>query len=75
MDDTFKHTELKHEGDVTPKPMPCPHCGGDCSWYPAGGGIDNPFTYFVLCSKCGAQTKRHETLEEAVSAWNARVGR
>jgi len=58
-----------------PDLLPCPFCGGDCSCNPFGGSISEPFTFFVICHKCGAQTRRYGTAEQAIAAWNTRADR
>lgn len=54
---------------------PCPFCGthetseGDC----VGVNNLNDLTFWVSCSKCGADGPREETEAEAIAAWNRRA--
>lgn len=45
---------------------PCPFCGGNAY-------IGNGRTW-VRCVECGAETGCYDTEEEAIEAWNRRVG-
>ena len=48
---------------------PCPFCG----WGTIvdGGGF---FSHACECNACHAKTKNYKTWEEAIEAWNRRVG-
>lgn len=55
----------------------CPWCGGEAEireieghYTPSG---QMPSTYYVDCSKCGAEAPNDGTLEEAIASWNTRV--
>jgi hypothetical protein len=50
---------------TAPRPLGCPFCGGK-------GLIAQPWMS-VTCDQCGARSAMHETTEDAVAAWNARV--
>ena len=52
-------TELKH----------CPFCGGEASTYVA---YDDG--YYVCCDECGCGLPVFNTEQEAIEAWNKRVG-
>ena len=45
---------------------PCPFCGDDAN-------IVTGNTW-VHCMGCGAETDYYDTVEEAIEAWNRRVG-
>ena len=51
------------------KLKPCPFCGGEASTYVA---YDDG--YYVCCDECGCGLPVYNTEEEAVEAWNKRVG-
>jgi Lar family restriction alleviation protein len=53
---------------------PCPFCGSDNLY-----GFEYPFTRkpgirgcFIRCNNCGAASGNHETIEDALKAWNER---
>ena len=55
------------------KPVRC-GCGGEAKF-----GTDiNQYTgnqkYWIQCEKCGTQTKKHKTKEEAIEAWDKAMG-
>lgn len=47
----------------------CPYCGGE----PRLGRSVYDGSFRVRCVKCGCQTERHETVEDAKERWNKRV--
>jgi len=53
------------EGDVELKD--CPFCGSPAFWQEACA------TYWVACTICLANGQARDTLDEAVTAWNARA--
>lgn len=59
---------------MTPELKPCPFCG-----YKSVEILedDNKFLYYRYmsqCQKCGAGAGRGHTKQEAIEAWNRRVG-
>ena len=51
------------------KLKPCPFCGGEASMY-----IAYDDGYYVCCDECGCGLPVYNTEEEAIEAWNKRVG-
>ncbi len=45
----------------------CPFCGGEAH-------VVGILTRWVVCDECGAELKFFKTEEEAIEAWNRRVG-
>ena len=56
---------------------PCPFCGSSNVAPEEEYGSDCGYSFgghLVICNDCGIQTKYYETVEEAIEAWNRRVG-
>ncbi|MEY8367567.1 Lar family restriction alleviation protein [Anaerovoracaceae bacterium 42-11] len=62
-DNTFVKNMMR-EGKKLKK---CPFCGGEAS-------IIGHSTIWVYCNECLGQTAAGDTEEEAIEAWNRRVG-
>lgn len=54
---------------------PCPFCGStDILYFDNSGYTIGPsLSYGMFCTGCGAHTELHDTLDEAIKAWNRRV--
>ena len=53
-----------------PKLKPCPFCGGEAEIFVS----DITDRALVYCRGCDAQIKMQQNEQEAVEAWNKRVG-
>lgn len=55
--------------------LPCPFCG-ESKYVECGNMYGNPLYKFVVtCKHCGATSCDSETKDEAMAAWNSRVGK
>jgi Lar family restriction alleviation protein len=48
----------------------CPFCGGEAHFAKHEGEL----LPWIICGWCGVETKPCDTIEEAIEAWNRRVG-
>lgn len=63
-DNSFVKKDDEGEGNKLKK---CPFCGGEAH-------VVGILTRWVVCDECGAELKFFKTEEEAIEAWNRRVG-